>query len=167
MSVDHLIPGHNVPFSEQVAEDEKWMQLALQQAQLAAGKDEVPVGAVIVEAGEVIAEAHNQPIGAHDATAHAEIMALRQASQFKANYRLPETTLYVTIEPCTMCLGALIHARIKRLVIGAREPRAGAAVSRQKLLDSDCFNHQIQWVEGVLAEECAVLIQDFFRNKRA
>ena len=114
---------------------ERWMTLALKQAEAAAQAGEVPVGAVLIAEGEVLAEAHNRSIIAQDPTAHAEILALRAAANRRQNYRLPRTTLYVTIEPCTMCVGALIHARIDQLVFGAREPRSGAVVSQHNLLD--------------------------------
>lgn len=147
-------------------EHEQWMQVALEYAREAVGIDEVPVGAVLVEAGEMIGFGSNQPISTNDPTAHAEIMALRNASQFKQNYRLPGTILYVTIEPCTMCIGALIHARVDMLVFGAREPRAGAVVSQQVLLNESSYNHQLDYVEGVLAEQCSELMQQFFKTKR-
>lgn len=146
---------------------EKWMRLALEQAELAASAGEVPVGAVLVAGDELLAAAHNAPISSHDATAHAEIRVLRQASHSRANYRLPGTTLYVTIEPCTMCVGALIHARIERLVFGAREPRAGAVASSQRLLEDGSYNHQIEVVEGILADSCGQIMQVFFQSRRA
>lgn len=148
------------------AEHENWMRMAIEQARLAADKGEVPIGAVLVRDGEVLAVAHNQPILARDATAHAEILVLRAASQACGNYRLPGASLYVTIEPCTMCAGALIHARIEKLVFGAREPKAGAIVSRSKLLEADYLNHHPAIVEGVLDEECSALMQNFFRARR-
>ena len=149
------------------SEDEKWMRRALELAQRAEAEGEVPVGAVVVRAGCVIGEGYNHPIAAQDATAHAEIDALRNASRAVGNYRLPDTTLYVTIEPCTMCVGAMIHARVARVVFGAREPRAGAVVSAAQLLDEKHYNHSATWSEGVLAELCAERIQAFFRRKRA
>ncbi|MFT4816432.1 MAG: tRNA(adenine34) deaminase [Pseudohongiellaceae bacterium] len=145
---------------------ERWMREALILAEQAADADEVPVGAIVVQNGEIIGRGFNQPIRSCDATAHAEIVALRSASQFRNNYRLPGTTLYVTIEPCTMCLGAMIHARVDRLVFGATEPRAGAVVSRGSLIEAGHFNHQLSFIDGVLAEECASLMQSFFRNRR-
>ena len=145
---------------------ERWMTLALKQAEAAAQAGEVPVGAVLIAEGEVLAEAYNRPISAQDPTAHAEILALRAAAIRRQNYRLPRTTLYVTIEPCTMCVGALIHARIDQLVFGAREPRSGAVVSRQNLLDSPSLNHKVRYREGVLAEECGNIMQVFFRSRR-
>lgn len=148
------------------AEHERWMDLALDLALQAEARDEVPIGALVVEDGKVLGEGFNQPIGARDPTAHAEIVALRQAAKTKNNYRLPGTVLYVTIEPCTMCIGAILHARVSALVFGAREPRAGGVVSRQQLLNESFFNHQIDVVEGVRADECARLLQHFFRARR-
>lgn len=147
-------------------QDRFWMQRALDQAVIAAQKNEVPVGAIVVEENVAIGSAYNCPIATHDTTAHAEIQALRQASQFKSNYRLPGTTLYVTIEPCTMCVGALIHARVERLVFGAREPRAGAVVSLFQLLDGEGYNHKVSYTEGILAEDCSAMLQDFFKARR-
>lgn len=147
--------------------DEHWMQLALDQAQLAADNGEVPVGAVLVKDDQLIASGFNQPISSCDPSAHAEIVVLRSAAKQLSNYRLPGTTLYVTIEPCTMCVGALIHSRIERLVFGAPEPRAGAVVSAANLLEGDQFNHRITTLGGVLADQCAALMQTFFRQRRA
>jgi tRNA(adenine34) deaminase len=148
------------------SEHERWMALALEQAAEAGAAGEVPVGAVLVADGKLIGVGSNRPISAHDASAHAEICALRQASQKLQNYRLPGTTLYVTIEPCTMCVGAMMHARVERLVFGAREPRSGAVVSQQLLLEASWFNHRITCIEGVLKDPSAELIQAFFRQKR-
>jgi tRNA(adenine34) deaminase len=142
------------------------MERALELAKQAEARGEVPVGAVLVAGEELLGEGSNQPIAARDPTAHAEIVALRRAAQLRGNYRLPGTTLYVTIEPCTMCVGALLHARVGSLVFGAREPRAGAVVSQQRLLDANCFNHHIEVIEGVRAEACAALLQAFFRARR-
>lgn len=146
--------------------DEHWMQLALDQAQLAADSDEVPVGAVLVKDNQLIASGFNQPISSCDPSAHAEIVVLRAAAKRLSNYRLPGTTLYVTIEPCTMCVGAMIHARVERVVFGAPEPRAGALISAARLLEGAQFNHRIAVHGGVLADECAAVIQQFFRRKR-
>ncbi|MGE3297487.1 MAG: tRNA adenosine(34) deaminase TadA [Porticoccaceae bacterium] len=146
--------------------DEHWMRLALALAARAAAAGEVPVAAVLVADGRMVGEGWNCPIGSHDPTAHAEINALRAAARQGSNYRLIDTTLYVTLEPCVMCVGALIHARVARLVFGAREPRAGAVVSRFRLLDADCLNHRVSWNEGVLAPECGALLVDFFRARR-
>jgi len=147
--------------------DEYWMRLALEQAQRAGAAGEVPVGAVLVRGGELIGAGFNQPIGACDPTAHAEVVALRCAAKQVDNYRLPDSTLYVTIEPCAMCAGALVHARVRRLVFGATEPRAGAIVSTTRLLEGDQFNHRVLVEGGVLASECARIMQDFFRQRRA
>jgi tRNA(adenine34) deaminase len=146
--------------------DTHWMQQALSLARAAAQAGEVPVGAVLVRDGQKLGEGYNQPLGSQDPTAHAEIVALRQAACAEANYRLPDSTLYVTIEPCTMCVGAMIHARVARLVFGAREPRAGAVCSHFALADSTVYNHRMSWSEGVLAEDCAALMQAFFRDRR-
>ena len=146
--------------------DDYWMAKALVLARQAMAIGEVPVGAVLVRNEELIGEGSNQPISSNDPTAHAEIVAVRNAAQALGNYRLPETTLYVTIEPCTMCIGALVHARIERLVFGAFEPKAGAVCSRFHLLDGGDFNHTIAYQQGVLAEECAQLISDFFQLRR-
>ena len=146
------------------------MELALELANQAARHDEVPVGAVLIADvdGEptVLGEGYNQVIGTSDPTAHAEIVALRQAATFRDNYRLPGTTLYVTVEPCTMCAGALVHARVERLVFGAREPRTGAVVSRENLLSSSAHNHEVTFDEGVLCEASSNLIKQFFQDKR-
>ncbi len=147
--------------------DEYWMHKALMLAQQAAVAGEVPVGAVLVLDGVSIGEGSNQPIGSADPTAHAEIIALRQAAASLHNYRLPATTLYVTIEPCTMCVGAMIHARVGRLVFGAVEPRAGAVCSRFRLLDAEgVFNHRIEYQQGLLEAESSELISSFFRARR-
>jgi len=146
--------------------DEHWMRLALEQARMAAAVGEVPVGAVLVRNNELIGAGFNQPISACDPTAHAEVVALRAAAQGAANYRLPDTTLYVTIEPCAMCTGALVHARVRRLVFGAAEPRAGAIVSAARLLDATFFNHRVSYESGVLAPDCAAIMQKFFRERR-
>jgi tRNA(adenine34) deaminase len=148
--------------------DAAWMQQALAQAQIAAERDEVPVGAVLVDAaGELIAAGHNQPITACDPSAHAEIVVLRAAAQKLGNYRLPDTTLYVTLEPCTMCVGALVHARVGRLVYGAAEPKTGAIESAQRLFETGKFNHQPELEAGVLANECSALLSQFFAKKRS
>jgi tRNA(adenine34) deaminase len=147
--------------------DEKWMKLALEQARLAQVMDEVPVGAVLVQDDQLIASAHNQPIINHDPTAHAEIQLLRKAGQVLNNYRLPNTTLYVTLEPCTMCLGAMIHARVSKIVFGAYDEKTGVCGSCQDLSTSECFNHTIDTQGGVLADECKNLLQQFFKNRRS
>jgi tRNA(adenine34) deaminase len=150
----------------QAVADLHWMQRALALAAQAAEQGEVPVGAVLVRNGELLAEGYNQPITAHDPTAHAEIVALRTAAAAVGNYRLPDTTLYVTLEPCTMCIGALIHARVARLVFAAREPRAGAVCSALQLCDHSGYNHKLSWSEGVLAAECSALLTAFFKARR-
>ncbi|MBT8434892.1 MAG: tRNA adenosine(34) deaminase TadA [Gammaproteobacteria bacterium] len=148
--------------------DAVWMQQALAQARIAAERDEVPVGAVLVDsAGELIAAGHNQPISANDPSAHAEIVVLRAAAQKLGNYRLPDTTLYVTLEPCTMCVGAMVHARVGRLVYGAAEPKTGAIESAQQLFKTGRFNHQPELEAGVLANDCSALLSHFFANKRS
>lgn len=142
------------------------MEVALEQARLAARLGEVPVGAVVVQGDEVLACDHNAPILANDPTAHAEVRALRAAAAKVGNYRLPGSTLYVTLEPCSMCVGALMHARVERLVFGAREPKAGSVVSATQLLSSPHFNHRIEVSEGVLASESSALLRAFFANRR-
>lgn len=149
-----------------LASDEHWMLHALTLAQKAAELGEVPVGAVLVKDNKLLSEGWNQPIAGHDPTAHAEIMAIRQAAQSAQNYRLPGTTLYITIEPCSMCAGAIVHARIERVVFGAREPRAGAVGSVLNLLQNPQFNHQVDTESGILAEECGQILKDFFRARR-
>ena len=146
--------------------DESWMRAALQMADEARKQDEVPVGAVLIMNDEIIGRGFNCPVGQHDPSAHAEIEALRDAAQRLGNYRLPGSSLFVTVEPCTMCAGALIHARVGRLVFGAREPRAGAVVSSAKVLDNPALNHRVSVTEGVLADECAALLKEFFKSRR-
>lgn len=147
-------------------EDIAFMREALRLAHLAAEAGEVPVGAILVKNGQVIGRGYNQPVKSHDPSAHAEICALRDAGQVVRNYRLPDATLYVTIEPCTMCYGAIIHARVKRVVFGAAEPRYGALVSGQKLLQNGLFNHQPEVLGGVLETDCAQIMKQFFAKKR-
>ena len=149
-----------------VRRDVGFMQVALELARDAESVGEVPVGAVLVRDGMEIGRGYNCPISHADPTAHAEIRALRQAAAIAGNYRLPDSTLYVTIEPCAMCVGAMIHARVARIVFGAREPRAGAVVSREQLAGKDWLNHRIEVTEGVLAEDCAALLQNFFSRRR-
>ena len=149
------------------AEDAGFMARALELAARAAEAGEVPVGAVVVHDGEIIGEGWNQPISAGDPTAHAEIVALRAAARRLDNYRLPGATLFVTIEPCTMCAGALVHARIARLVYGAAEPRAGAVRSAATVLDTPGLNHRVQVESGVGAEAAARLMTEFFRARRS
>lgn len=146
--------------------DEQWMRSALSQAENAARQGEVPVGAVIVRNDVVIAEGYNQPIKGHDPSAHAEIMALRAAGKTQQNYRLPGHTLYVTLEPCVMCAGAIIHARIDRVVFGAWEPKGGAVSSVYDVLSVPRLNHRVEWEGGILEEECASMLRSFFRDRR-
>lgn len=146
--------------------DRQFMQEALEQAKLAALDGEVPVGAILVRDGEVIGRGFNQPIGNHDPSAHAEMLALRTAAQGVANYRLPGATLYVTLEPCVMCSGAMLHARIDRVVFGAPDPKTGAAGSVLDIFASKQINHQTQVEGGILAEECGQILRDFFRERR-
>lgn len=146
--------------------DEVWMRRALELARRAEALGEVPVGAVVVHDAEIIGEGWNQPITSNDPTAHAEIVALRAAAQRLRNYRLTDTSLYVTLEPCAMCAGAIVHARIARVVFGAPDPRAGAGGSVFNLLASERLNHRASVRGGVLVEECAGLLQDFFQSRR-
>ena len=146
---------------------EEFMQQAIEEAQQAVIEDEVPVGAVLVsQDGRVLAKAHNQAIALADPTAHAEILALRRAAQALENYRLPSTCLYVTIEPCIMCMGALLHARVSKIVYGAKDPKGGAAGSCYDLAANPRLNHVIDVEGGILEEECRQLIQAFFERKR-
>jgi tRNA(adenine34) deaminase len=147
-------------------EDEHWMACALALAAKGEAMGEVPVGAVIVQDGRKIGEGFNQPISSHDPTAHAEIIALRQAASHRQNYRLVGSTIYVTLEPCTMCVGALVHARVARLVFGTAETKAGAVVSKSQLLDNDYFNHTIDYAGGLMAHECQHQLSDFFAARR-
>ena len=147
-------------------EDIKWMRSALTMAQRAQSQDEVPVGAVIVYNGEALSQGWNQPITLNDPSAHAEILAIRAAGQSLKNYRLCETTLYVTLEPCAMCLAAMVHARIGRLVFGAYDFKTGAVESSFSLLEQMHFNHQFPVQGGVLADECGAMLSAFFKEKR-
>jgi len=156
----------NPPQETLLIEDERWMNRALALAEQAQAKGEVPVGAVVTQRGQALGEGRNSTIGLTDPTAHAEICALRAAALTANNYRLSGCTLYVTLEPCAMCVGAMIHARIARLVFAVPEPRAGAVVSQLSLLDQKHFNHRIEWCEGVFAERAAQLLKDFFRERR-
>jgi len=145
---------------------ESFMQEALLLARKAADAGEVPVGAVVVRDGVIIGRGFNRPITGHDPTAHAEIMALREACTSAGNYRLPDTVLYVTIEPCTMCFGAAVHARVEHIIYGAREPKSGCIDSNLHLQQQACFNHQLTCEGGVLERECGELIGDFFARRR-
>ncbi len=147
-------------------DDSRFMELALDLARQAGAADEVPVGAVIVLDGEVVGRGFNQPVGRRDPTAHAEIIALRAAATRLDNYRLPGCTLYVTLEPCAMCVGAILHARIERVVFGARDPKTGAAGSVIDLFAESRLNHHATMVGGVLAEQCGSLLSSFFAARR-
>jgi len=146
--------------------DERFMRRALREAERGAREGEVPVGAVLVREGRVLARAHNRPIHLHDPSAHAEILALRRAARKLANYRLEGCDLYVTIEPCAMCAGAIVQARLRRTVFGARDPKAGASGSVLRVLNHPKLNHQVEVVSGILATDCALVIQEFFRKRR-
>jgi len=146
--------------------DRQFMQQALDQAKLAAIAGEVPVGAVLVRDGQVISTGFNQPISNSDPSAHAEMMALRSAAQDESNYRLPGTTLYVTLEPCTMCAGAMLHARVERVVFGATDPKTGAAGSVMNVFLEKQINHQTQVEGGIMSEECGQILRDFFKERR-
>lgn len=146
--------------------DMAWMQRALALARQAETEGEVPVGALLVRDGVVIGEGWNRPIVAHDPSAHAEIQALRAAAARLENYRLPDTTLYVTLEPCVMCAGAIIHARVARVVYGATDPRAGAAGSVFEVLGTTRLNHRVEVSGGVLGDECGALLREFFARRR-
>jgi len=146
--------------------DQQFMRLAIEQAQLAAQAGEVPVGAVLVRDGQVISKAFNQPITNHDPSAHAEMLALREAALVEENYRIPGSTLYVTLEPCAMCAGAMLHARIDRVVYGAPDPKTGAAGSVLDLFSSKQINHQTSVEGGIMSEECGQLLRDFFKGRR-
>jgi tRNA(adenine34) deaminase len=145
---------------------EEFMRAALEQARLGLAAGEVPIGAVAVADGQMVARAFNQPIGAVDPTAHAEILALRQAAAAVGNYRLTGITLYVTVEPCLMCVGALVHARVQEVVYGVAEPKTGALVSTLRALDTPGLNHRFAVTAGVLEAECRDAIQQFFRDRR-
>lgn len=147
--------------------DEAYMDLALEEARKALSAGEVPVGAVVVLDGRIVATGYNRPITAIDPTAHAEIVALRAAAAAVGNYRLTGAVVYVTLEPCLMCAGALVHARVGRLVYGAREPKTGAVHSTLQVLDRPTLNHRVEVVEGVREAECRALVQEFFQARRA
>ena len=149
-----------------MSNDEKWMRIAIEEANLAMDKNEVPVGAVLVKNDMLIAQAHNKPITKNDPTAHAEIQLLRKAGEQQKNYRLPESTLYVTLEPCTMCFGAMVHARIDRIVYGASDPKTGVCGSRMNLNEENFFNHKISITSGILEKESSELLKLFFKSRR-
>jgi tRNA(adenine34) deaminase len=148
------------------AEDLRWMRYAIELAAKGEAIDEVPVGAVIVRDNQILGEGWNRPISSCDPTAHAEVVALRQAASAVANYRIVGASIYVTLEPCTMCVGALVHARLARLVFGASETKAGAVISRAQLLDSDYFNHRVNYEGGIMAAECQHQLSAFFQRRR-
>jgi tRNA(adenine34) deaminase len=169
MIVQQLTPPPNpLPQGEgeNSAEDLKWMRHALDLARRAAAEGEVPVGAVLVKDGEILAEGWNRPIILHDPSAHAEMLTLRAAAARLGNYRLPDTTLYVTLEPCVMCAGAIVHARVSRLVFGARDPKAGAVDSVYDVIARPQLNHVVAWQGGVLEQECGAVLREFFRLRR-
>ncbi|MEE7624800.1 tRNA adenosine(34) deaminase TadA [Methylobacter sp. Wu8] len=148
------------------ATDEAWMRHAIRLAERAERQGEVPVGAIVVRDNQCIAEGWNVPIGSHDPTAHAEVVAMRSAGVALGNYRLTDATLYVTLEPCVMCIGAMSHARIKRLVFGAYDPKRGAVCNALSLTDASFLNHRISWDGGVLETECSEMLRDFFKARR-
>ena len=149
-----------------MTDDEKWMSLAIKQAIKAEKEGEVPIGAVLIKDDFLIAEAHNQPISTNDPTAHAEIQVLRKAGMKLQNYRLNDSTLYVTLEPCAMCLGAMMHARIARIVYGTNDQKTGACGSSENLINANCFNHKIHLISGILEDECKQLLKKFFNSRR-
>ena len=148
------------------AQDLQWMDHALALAKKAEALGEVPVGAVVVLDGVIIGEGWNQPISSCDPTAHAEVMALRDAALRQQNYRLPEATLYITLEPCTMCAGAIVHSRVKRVVFAATEPKAGAVISNGSVFDRPEMNHRVEYTGGVQEAESAAVLQAFFKSRR-
>ncbi len=145
---------------------DQFMRAALAAARRGAEAGEIPVGAVIVIGGEIVAAAHNEPVGLSDATAHAEMLAIREAGRKAGDYRLPGASLYATVEPCVMCCGAILSARIEQVIFGAADPKAGAAVSLYRLLEDGRLNHVARVTGGVLAEECAALLKEFFKARR-
>ena len=146
--------------------DYDFMKIALEEAESGYRRGEVPVGAVLVRDGIVLAQAHNSPIANNDPSAHAEMLVLRKAGEILGNYRLAGMELYVTIEPCIMCAGAIVHARIERVIFGARDPKYGAVVSLYNIFDDKRLNHQVKITEGILKEECGEIISRFFKEKR-
>ncbi len=151
---------------EVIGEDARWMREALAEARRALDAGEVPVGALVVRDGAVIGRGRNSPVGQQDPTAHAEVLALREAARKVGNYRLPGATLYATMEPCPMCCGAALQARVTRVVFGAADPKAGAAVSLYRLLEDPRLNHRAEVLGGVLADECGALLRRFFESRR-
>ena len=160
----HMRKG--VPRGHWLPADERFMRMALREAQRGGREGEVPVGAVLVREGQVLARAHNRPIHLRDPSAHAEILALRRAARKLGNYRLEGCDLYVTIEPCAMCAGAVVQARLRRTVFGARDPKAGACGSALRVLNHRKLNHQVEIASGILAADCALIVQEFFRKRR-
>ncbi len=146
--------------------DLQFMRRALQLAHQAEAEDEVPVGAVLVTDGQVIGEGRNRPIASSDPCAHAELLAIRQACAKVGNYRIPGSTLYVTLEPCTMCAGVIIHARVQRLIFGAYDPKAGAVTSVYDIIANPRLNHRVAWEGGIMQAECAQMLRQFFKRKR-
>ena len=161
------MPDSVALIAPEVSTDAAFMRIALEQAELARGQGEVPVGAVVVKDGEVVAVGYNQPIGRHDPTAHAEVMALRAAGEKLGNYRLPGCELYVTLEPCAMCSGAMMHARLARVVYAASDPKTGVCGSVLDLFAHEVLNHHTEVVGGVLAEEASAMLKGFFAERRA
>lgn len=159
-------PRENLSRNQEARSDELWMEEALRSAQRALEADEVPVGAVVVFEGRVVGRGWNRNVADRDPSAHAEIVALREAGQILGNHRLGDCELFATIEPCAMCAGALVHARIKRLIYGAADPKAGAVHSVMHVLNHPSLNHRVEVREGVLAGRCAALLQEFFRSRR-
>ncbi len=157
---------NRVEKNKKYSADERFMRMALREAERGAGEGEVPVGAVLVREGHLLGRAHNRPIHLHDPSAHAEILVLRRASRKLRNYRLEGCDLYVTIEPCAMCAGAIIQARLRRLVFGTRDPKAGACGSALRVLNHRKLNHRVEVLGGILAAESALVIQEFFRKRR-
>ena len=153
-------------FNTSKVTDERWMRLALEQAKQAESEGEVPVGAVVVIDDKVIGQGRNQSLGFHDPSAHAEIMAMREAGKTLSNYRLPGSTLYVTLEPCMMCAGAILHARIERVVFGARDEKTGAVGSIANLLENPLANHRCRVTAGILPEQSLLLLANFFQQRR-
>ncbi len=147
--------------------DEKYMKMALEEAEKAGQRGEIPVGAVLLKGDRVIAKDHNRCIELRDPTAHAEILVLRKGGEILKNYRLTETVVYVTVEPCPMCVSAMVHGRISRLVFGSLEPKHGAVESKFRLLNDDGLNHKVKVDRGILEKECAEILQTFFRERRA
>lgn len=165
-AVSDTLPDAVLDVAKLQSKDEEFMALALQQAQLAWQEGEVPVGAVLVKDGQVIAAGYNRPIGKHDPSAHAEMVALRLAAELLQNYRLPGCELYVTLEPCLMCSGAMMHARLARVVFGASDAKTGTCGSVMNVFDQTQLNHHTQVIGGVLAQQCSDLLKAFFAERR-